>query len=221
MQSRNRFTRPVATRKPLPIVVIVCDDSRTAVAYFTELKREVKHRVTVMVVEAPCHGATADSVIAVAKARAEELDRERDDADLSAVWALIDLESEPERQDSAGKEIKRASGTDVQIALSKPCFEVWTLAHLVDTVAAFKDCGAVLATVKSEWQKRFGSAFGKQKAQADYSKLMPYRSSAVKRCEQHRQRNDPSWSEVHLVVASIDAICAGDRSGQYPGPSER
>ena len=37
MQNRRRFTRPAPTRKPLPVVVVVCDDSRTAVAYFTEL----------------------------------------------------------------------------------------------------------------------------------------------------------------------------------------
>ncbi len=209
MQNRSRFVRPGPTRKPLPIVVVVCDDSRTAVAYFTELKREVKHRVTVMVVKPPCHGATADSVIAVAKAQAEELDRERDDADSNTVWALIDLESEPERQDSAAKAKSRISGTDVQIAHSKPCFEIWTLAHFVDTGAAFKDCKAVLAAVKSEWQKRLGSDFGKQKAQADYSKLMPLRADAVECCKQHRRRNDPSWTEVHLVVESIDTLCAG------------
>lgn len=207
MQNRRRFTRPAPTRNPLPIVVVVCDDSRTAVAYFTELKREVKHRVTVMVVKAPCHGAAAASVIALAKSEAAELDRDRDDADSSAVWALIDLESEPERQDSAAKAKSGISGTDVQIALSKPCFEIWTLAHFVDTGEAFKDCGAVLAAVKSEWKKQLGVAFGKQKAQADYSKLMLLRAKAVERCKQHRQRKDPSWTEVHWVVESIDALC--------------
>ena len=205
MQNRRRFTRPAPTRKPLPVVVVVCDDSRTAVAYFTELKREVKHNVTVMVVKAPCHGAAADSVIALAKSQAAELDRDRDDADSNTVWALIDLEREPERQDSAAK--AKANETEVQIALSKPCFEVWTLAHFVDTGAAFKDCKAVLAAVKSEWQKGLGSAFGKQKAQADYSKLMPLRAKAVERCKQHWQRNDPSWTEVHRVVESIHTLC--------------
>ena len=160
-----------------------------------------------MVVKAPCHGAAAESVMALARSEAAELDRDRDAADSNTVWALIDLESEPERQDSATKAKKEISRTDVQVALSKPCFEIWTLAHFVDTGAAFKDCGAVLAGVKSEWKNHLGVAFGKQKAQADYSRLMPLRTRAVEHCKRHRQRNDPSWSDVHLVVESIDALC--------------
>ena len=51
-QGRKRyggFQRPTQIRPPLPLVVVVCDDTRTAVAYFTESKREVKTEVMVEV----------------------------------------------------------------------------------------------------------------------------------------------------------------------------
>ena len=92
----------------------------------------------------------------------------------------------------------------VQVALSSPCYEVWTLLHLVGTGETFMNCAAVLSRVEIEWAKAFGQAFG-TKAQADYSKLMPLVDQAVERASRNHQSvpPTPSWTEVYKAVQVI------------------
>lgn len=191
-----RLTR---TRKPLPIVVVVCDDTKTAGAYFYELKREVKEWVTVDVVPAPRDGASARAVVTYAQEQKKaRVPMQRGDS----VWALIDLEGEPDRQRQALQAKKQGADKGVEVALSNPCYEVWTLAHLVDTGKLFKDCEAVVDRIKAEWKRVFGSDFGK-KAQADYSRLMQYREDAARRAKRRSAKKDQSWTEVFKVVEAI------------------
>ncbi len=206
--NRYGISRPSNTRNPLPVVVLVCDDKRTAVAYFSLLKHQVKAKLYLEVVKAPCHGATPDGVVDVAMNKAKQLADESssDDGSGDAVWALIDLEIEPKTQTQAQNAKTKAGKAGVCVALSNPCFEVWTLAHLVDTGEAFQNCGAVVTRVKAEWKKQFGTDFGNKKAQADYSKLMPLRETAMERCKR-REQNDPSWTEVYKIVEFIAALC--------------
>lgn len=205
---RNRFglSRPRETRATLPIVVVVCDDAKTAVAYFNELKREVKEKVTVQVVSAPCDGASADDVVSLAIKWADGLmsSQFHDPEDVKElVWALIDLEGESDRQTQAYRAKEKAGTKSVSVALSKPCFEVWTLAHLVETGEAFANCAAVVERVKREWKRTFDADFPKKKAQAPYSKLMELRDQAVRRAKKRNTNTDPSWTEVYQVVEAI------------------
>lgn len=206
-QDRSRYgaSRPLRVRPTLPVVVVVCDDAKTACAYFAEIKREVKSKVTVEIIEAPYHGAAADDVVSRAIKRLGELSSNKshdpDDA-AEAVWALIDLEIEPHRQSEAQAAKKRGTENGVSVALSNPCFEVWTLAHLIDTGEAFNGCAAVSARVRSEWKKAFGHEFG-AKAQADYAKLMQSRADAVERTKRRSSAGDQSWTEIYKVVQAI------------------
>lgn len=202
---RFGFSRPAGIRPTLPIIVVVCDDTKTAVAYFGEIKRIVKADVTVEVVKAPCRGADPDSVVSLAVERARQIE---DDGD--AVWALVDLEAEQAKQDQAYQSKKKGEEGGVHIALSNPCFEVWTLAHLADTGEAFNGCKAVGERVRTEWRKAFGTEFAK-KAQADYQKLMPFMDKALQRAETRHARNDPSWTEVYKVVKAILSLSAKNK----------
>ncbi len=147
------------------MIVVVCDDTKTAVAYFTALKQEVKSRKIVNVYPASCNGATGRKVIADAKSRAE--DRDPDDS----VFVLIDVDTNPDmnglRQEGAGN--------GIEVLFSNPCFEIWTLAHLQDTGEMFADCDAVVRRIKIKWKETFGIEFA-NKAQADYEKLKRHRS---------------------------------------------
>lgn len=189
------------TRPPLAVVNIVCDDTRTAVAYFTELKREVKASVTLIVERAPCTGASPQRVVE----RAKLLARSHEEGD--STWAIVDMEVEPHKQDSA-RQAKEGSGQRVTVLLSNPCFEVWTLAHLIDTGEAFSSCQAVVDRVRGEWKRQFDVDFPEQKAQADYSKLMPLRRQAVANARRHNAGNSGSWTEVYLIVEAIDCLYA-------------
>lgn len=200
--SRDRYGhRATGTRAPRPVKTIVCDDSRTAPSYFTELKRVVRPGVTLNVVRANCAASVSDIVERAIKERAK-LEEGSEAGD--SVWALIDLECEPHVRQRAEVERKRAQQSDVAVALSDPCFEVWTLLHLEDTGAQFTDCDAVLKRIKSAWKSRFAQDFPR-KAQADYSKIIGLRLEAARRAKQHWEAQDPSRTEVYMIIDEIES----------------
>lgn len=204
-ERRNRYGRgrPTNQKRPLPVVVVVCDDAKTAVGYFRQLQRAVRGRVALRVAPARRHGAMPDEVAQAAREEAERLRLDADEDD--KVWALIDLESEPDRQHKAYEAARRLAGmTGAAAALSNPCFEVWTLAHLVDTGKGFHGCQAVVEELREQWRRTFGSSWDR-KTQADYSKLMALRHTAVGRTRA-RGRRDPSWTQVWKVVEHIDRV---------------
>jgi hypothetical protein len=194
-------------------MVVVCDDAKTSVAYFTLVKRAVKEKLTLTIVRNPDDRATPIDVVASAVRQKRQLTQEKvhDAKDKSVVWALIDLEQDPKRR-QAGFAAKKAGEKDgVSVAISDPCYEVWTLLHLADTGEAFADCSAVITRIEREWPKQFGQAFGK-KAQADYSRILQNREIAASRARRHHEAGDQSWTEVYLVIEKIAAILASDES---------
>lgn len=217
-QHRARYrSRVGAVYRPRPRIVVVCDDKVTAPRYFKYLQDEVKAHVALQVVprRADCDDSTA--VIAMAKQYLDRLHEEAsEDSEVGSVWALIDIEGSPTVQASALQAKEDGEQQGVSVALSKPCFEVWTLLHLEHTGAYFADCNAVLSRVKTQWRKRFGQDFGK-KTQANYSRIIKDRSVAAQRARQHHSRNhgDPSWTEVYLLISEIDDLVAQEHG---PGP---
>ncbi len=203
---RYGASRPYQTRPTLPVITVVCDDTKTAAAYFTELKREVKAKVTVNVEPAPRCGASADDVLRHAARFAESL---RPTQSGDSTWVLLDMEAEAYRQDQALQVKEQAALRPVAVLLSNPCFEVRTLAHLVDTGEAFKGCAAVVARIKAEWKKKLGVDFGNKKSQADYAKLMPLRGEAVIIARKRSPDRDGSWTEVFHVVEAVTRLHTG------------
>lgn len=207
-QNRERYARPrpVNQREPLPVVVVVCDDTKTAPTYFNALAQKLKGKVYL---KAHGCGAMPADVLAEAKSKREGLlEKSSADAehDKNVVWALIDVEGEQQRQNAAWTAKESAENDGIKVALSKPCFELWTLLHLCDTGEAFSDCSAVIARLNAEWKKVFGKAMG-PKAQADFSKIRPKIDEATKRARKHRESNDPSWTEVFKVLEEIMSFC--------------
>ena len=200
--------RKVDTQPPRPIKVIVCDDSRTAPAYFTELGREVRQYVTLGIVRAKC-AASASEV--VQRAIEERAKLKKGGASGDSVWALIDLEHERHVRRKAEDEKKRAGQFDVAVALSDPCFEVWTLLHLVDTGKHFANCDAVIKRIASAWKSRFKQTFPR-KAQADYSKIIELRHEAACRARRHWEAQDPSRTEIYKVIEEIESHLPQDGS---------
>jgi hypothetical protein len=199
---RRRYGhRDVAKRSPLPVIVIVCDDSRTAPAYFRVLKREVKQYVTLNVVPATCQ-ASPSTVVDQAVAERNNLRRDGEDQD--AVWVLIDLEHEPNTRQQAEAERNRAEAAALRVARSDPCYEVWTLLHLQDTGEAFTSCNQVIKRIASAWNAQFGQRF-QRKAQADYTKIAPMRRQAACRAKRHWEARDPSRTEVYKAVEEIES----------------
>ena len=189
MNNRYGARRTTGTRPVLPIIEVVCDDTRTAVAYFNLLKQEVGGKKVIKIVPAPSDGASADEVIELANSPSDAGDE---------TFALIDSDTNPNV--SGAREKANAKG--VTLLVSKPCFEIWTLAHLQDTGEAFLDCNAVLTRLKQKWKDAFGSDLGR-KAQARYEKLRASRHLAIERCKHRNPEANPSWTEVWRAVEAI------------------
>ena len=189
MKNRYGARRTTGTRPVLPIIEVVCDDTRTAVAYFNRLKQEVSGKKVVKVVPAPSTGASADEVIDLASTPSESDDM---------TFVLIDSDTNPNVSVARAK----ANAKQVMLLVSHPCFEVWTLAHVQDTGEAFLDCNAVLARLKLKWKDAFGSEMG-PKAQARYEKLAASRQVAIERCKRRDPDTNPSWTEVWRAVEVI------------------
>ena len=189
MKNRYGARRTTGTRPVLQIIEVVCDDTRTAVAYFNLLKQEVSGKKVVKVVPAPSDGAAADEVIELASMPSDQGDE---------TFVLIDLDTNP----NVSSFLEKAKTKQVTLLLSNPCFEVWTLAHVQDTGEAFLDCNAVLTRLKQKWKDAFGSEMG-PKAQARYGKLSALRHVALERCKHRDPNTNPSWTEVWRAVEAI------------------
>jgi hypothetical protein len=212
-RQRYGLTRPKRVRPTLPVIAVVCDDARTAVSYFSALQREVKFAVTLQVVRNPSDRATPADVVNAARNRLTLLKNaaSRDPGDENLVWALIDLEAGATRRSEGLAAKTEGEKQGVSVALSDPCYEVWTLMHLQDTGELFADCSAVLARIRQKWKARFGQDFGK-KAQADYPKILADRKTAAERARRHRENEDQSWTEVYLLIEEIESRCAAAAS---------
>jgi len=186
------------------VIVVLCDDSKTAPAYFYALKLRVKENVTVDVVGLKCSEQTPAQVIAQAKSKAKELrGKAKKFKSGDAVWVLIDCEATKAQHDAAKQAAAEGAKHGIQVARSNPCFEIWTLAHLFDTGEAFNDCAAVNQTLRAKWKEQFKQEMPK-KSQADYAKLMDMRGEAVKRCKRRNRKNGGSWTEVYKVIEAIE-----------------
>ncbi len=199
--------RPVGTRDPLPVVVVVCDDSKTAFAYFRAMKRVVKDKVTIHVIPSATNESMPSQVIDRARRQtpSNEARRSKSTRGRDSVWALIDCEHQPDRQAAATHAKQDAEKHSICVALSKPCFEVWTLLHFVDTGVPSDNCEAVWRRVKKEWQKAFGTE-PEKKAQADYSRIMDRRESAAANAKKLRTNDAPAWTEIDLLIEEIEKL---------------
>lgn len=206
--SRSKYAaRRTEFRDPLPIVVVVCDDSRTAVKYFQLLKREYKDTVTIHALPGNRHGSDPRSVLSCAKSALSELKTAEDSRDRQSVWVLIDLEHDPKTRASAYEAKKSAD--IVQVALSEPCFELWTLSHLESTGSLYQTCQEVIQRLRAAWKAAFHEEFPGNKAQADYDKIVARRADAVANARSQHLNNAPSWTEVYLVIEDIERLASG------------
>lgn len=147
-------------------------------------------------------------VMGAAKEELKSLRRQgvHDVNDRDSVWALIDFEAEARRRKEARTAKTEGQKQGISVALSDPCYELWTLLHLQDTGELFTNCDAVCQRLAQLWKETFGEVFPK-KAQADCRKLLARRLTAVERAKQHHMNNDPSWTEVYKLIEEIEPAC--------------
>ncbi len=204
---RDRYgQRRVNMRPPLPVIVIVPDDTKTAPAYFEALAREVKQHVTLRIDRGRCNQTGPQAVVDRAIVELKSLGKNQHEKE-DAVWVLMDLEGDQNQQSIVLKQAQRAEREKIMVALSRPCFEIWTLLHLKDTGENFGNCSAVFTRLKNRWNEEFNTNIG-PKGQADYSKIICRRIDAAKRARDRHTKTpqDPSWTEIYKVIEYIDEL---------------
>lgn len=207
---RSHLTaRSVEARASRPVIVVVCDDYQTAVAYFACLSQMYRGVMHIKVVRACRHGAHPRRILRQA------LDEKRllrgGDPDRQSVFALVDMEREPKRRAQAEAVAREGGIQGVTVLRSDPCFEIWTLLHLRDTGEFFEDCRRVVQAIKAAWQTRFGRSF-RRKSELDFGKIIPLRHKALQRAKARREASAQSWTEVYKTIETMDRFEADQQN---------
>lgn len=111
----NRRTRRAPVREERTQVLVVCGGKNTEPDYFRGLKKERRNPAVRVVVERK--GVDPVSLIRFAA-------QKRDALDCDQVWCVIDVD-----EFDMSKAVAAATKSDVNLAISNPCFEYWLLLH--------------------------------------------------------------------------------------------
>ncbi len=124
--------RRVASRAPKRTFLVFCEGRRTEPDYLKALKREPAVRdlasVDIRIHEDTLGSAPLTLVKAAADARARY---GQDQSEIDEVWCLFDVEW-PKNHPNLKEAIALAKRSNVKVAVSNPCFELWLLLHFQD-----------------------------------------------------------------------------------------
>ena len=127
--------RRVASRAPKRTFLVFCEGRRTEPDYLKALKREPAVRdlasVDIRIHEDTLGSAPLTLVKAAAEARARN---GQDQSEIDDVWCLFDVEW-PENHPNLKEARALAQRSNVKVAVSNPCFELWLLLHFQDQSA--------------------------------------------------------------------------------------
>ena len=181
-----------------------CEGEKTEPAYLKALKREPAVRdvasVDIRVDEETSGSVPLTLVEAAAKARARS---SGENGEIDEVWCVFDVEW-PQNHPNLRKALARARESDVRVAVSNPCFELWLALH-------FEDQTAWLDTAAATRRRRtLDDTTGKD---LDGDTYMPRRADAARRAraldERHSRngtefpRDNPS-SGMHRFLDAIE-----------------
>jgi hypothetical protein len=128
---RDRDRRPgrrAPFREPKPVILIVCEGTRTEPEYLFGFARACRNpRVRIEI--APEHGVPK-TLVETAKRRKRQskasAKREKDEnLAFDSVWCVFDIDDHPHVPDA----IQMARDNGIQLAVSNPAFELWLLLH--------------------------------------------------------------------------------------------
>ncbi len=162
--------------------------------------------MTLRIDKASCQGRSPQAVVDRAIAAHDQLQKEQDKKTdrKDAVWAVFDLEREAHCRQQAQKARGKAEKKKVKVAVSDPCYEVWTLLHLEETGEGFVDCAQVFDRVKQRWREEFDERLDR-KTQIDCSKIIGRRHEAASRAQKRWEAGDPSRTEVYKIIEAIES----------------
>ena len=162
--SKGYHARKTGKRKPLRLLIIVCEGSRTEPTYFNRY-RERGSGLKIKTLN--CGDTDPVNLVEFALRQIE-----KNDLDLSGgdeIWCVFDVDSNS--NDSLEKARRLATGK-VKIALSNPCFELWYFLHF-----AYSEGTLTKDQLVSELEEYLDEY---DPVKDYFDKLLPVRSAAIK-----------------------------------------
>ena len=177
-QTRHRrgkdasLRRRVGFRTPKRTFLVFCEGIRTEPDYLTALKQEPEVRDTASVdirIDRNASGAVPLTLVnAAAEARARSSEEQ---GEIDEVWCLFDIEW-PRNHPDLSEARAKAEVSDVRLAISNPCFELWLVLHF-ESHTAWLDSDAA-----GKLRRKHDKSSGKE---VDGSQYMPRRADAAQR----------------------------------------
>ena len=210
---RSRAQAPLRrrgpSRSPKRTFLVFCEGRRTEPDYLKALKSEPAVRdlasVDIRIHEDTLGSAPLTLVKAAADARARH---GQDQSEIDEVWCLFDVEW-PENHPNLKEARALAQRSNVKVAVSNPCFELWLLLHFQDQAAPL-DTNAAQRLLRDHDDGR-----GKSLNGATY---MPRRAEAADRArsleDRHKgngtsfPKNNPS-SGMHRFLDAVEQPAPG------------
>jgi hypothetical protein len=136
MRGPNRERRQARRnpfRDPRPTVLIVCEGGETERQYFEKFARH--HKNALIKVEVADRTGVPFSLVEYTKDYKREIEkkaRRQMDQNIAydSVWCVFDVDQHPRIPDAK----VMAAANDINLAISNPCFELWLVLHLRETL---------------------------------------------------------------------------------------
>ena len=171
-RSRSLHRKRVESRPLKRTFLVFCEGTRTEPDYIEALKREPAVRDSASVeirLDLKKSGAVPLTLVNAAVEARERNPREQGEID--EVWCLFDVEW-PGNHPNLTEAKAKAAASDVRLAISNPCFELWLALHFEDHTAWLDNEDAV------KLRRKHDRSSGKE---LDGSEYMPRRAAAVER----------------------------------------
>jgi len=182
---------------------VFCEGARTEPEYIEALKREPAiHDSASVDLRIEARGAVPLTLVnAAAEARAHS---SQEQGEIDEVWCLFDVEW-PENHPRLREARTKAAASDVRLAISNPCFELWLVLHFEDRTAWLDSDAA--GKLRRKHDKSSGKGL-------DGSRYMPRRADAAQRARALTAKHERDGSEfpdnnpssgMYLLLEAIES----------------
>ena len=164
--------RRVALRTPKRTFLVFCEGTKTEPDYINALKQEPAVRDSASVdIRIDLNASGAVPLTLVKKAAEARVRSSEEQGEIDEVWCLFDVEW-PNNHPDLDRARTMAEGSDVRLAISNPCFELWLALHFENQTAWLNNDAA--AKLRRHHDKSSGKGL-------DGSKYMLRRDDAAQR----------------------------------------
>ena len=147
-RKKERFPKPKPTIPQGKRILIICEDSKTALKYFIDMREGLGLSKELIEIRGKECGSAPTSVYDFAAAKLEL--SIKDDNEYDLVFCVIDRDTHNDFDPVLNKikQQPKKFKEKIQAIVSIPCFEVWVLLHFVYSSAPFENCNAVCKKIK-------------------------------------------------------------------------